>query len=151
MNSAAEIRVLPLQLQCSKKSLREIKLMEVRLEAGADWSCSIRWCWGGDEPLLALRSPCMGTRPHSCPTSRRCLWGAHFFPMAMAPEPHWEPSAGLGWEHGRSRRLWREGQTGGPGKGLPPTLVNIVWPCILFKALNRGWDLSSPDVGPGGG
>lgn len=71
--------------------------------------------------------------------------------MAMAPEPHWEPSAGLGWEHGRSRRLWREGQTGGLGKGLPPTLVNIVWPCILFKALNRGWDLSSPDVGPGGG
>lgn len=104
-----------------------------------------------DEPLLALRSPCMGAQPRSCPTSRRCFWGAPFFPMAMAPQPHWESSAGLGWEHGCSRRLCGEGQTGGPGPGLPPTLVNIAGPCILFKAVNRGWHLSSPDVGPGGG
>lgn len=81
-------------------------------------------------------------------------------PTAQAPVLPWHSVAGppapsgpagseFGWRcHGR--RPWGEGQTGEAGTGTMSPVVNSTGPCSLFKALNRGWYLSSAELEAGG-
>lgn len=72
-------------------------------------------------------------------------------PLPGPQHPACQPGAGsgVGWRcHGR--RPWCKGQTGEAGTGIRSPLVNSAGPCSLFKALNRGWYLSSPEFGAGG-
>lgn len=71
-------------------------------------------------------------------------------PLQGPQHPAGRPGAGseLGWPcHGR--RPWGEGQTGEAGTGTMSPLVNSAGPCSLFKALNRGWYLSSAELEAG--
>ena len=76
---------------------------------------------------------------------------AHHHPLPGPQHPACQPGAGrsVGWCcHGRRPR--RQGQTGEAGTGTASPLVNSAGPCSLFKALNRGWYLSSPEFGARG-
>jgi len=92
-----------------------------------------------------------------CPANRRCFRGAFLNPRSPSPglpgprHPACQPGAGsgAGWR-GHGRRPRSEGQTGEAGTGTASPLVNSAGPCSLFKALNGGWYLSSPEFGAGG-
>lgn len=75
-------------------------------------------------------------------------------PLAIrcrAQHPAGQLGAGkeFGWRC-RGRRPWGKGQTGEAGTGTMSPLVNNAGPCSLFKALNRGWYLSSAELEAGG-
>lgn len=60
-----------------------------------------------------------------------------------------------GWERGwlvlPQQKATGEGQTGEAGtETRSPPRVNSARSCSLFKALNRGWYLSSPEFGARG-
>lgn len=72
-------------------------------------------------------------------------------PLPGPQHPVYLPGTGskVGWCC-HSRRPLGEGQTGEAGTVTGSPLVNNDGPCSLFKALNRGWYLSSPEFGAWG-
>lgn len=97
-----------------------------------------------------LPAPLNGAVPHEEEMLSGCSAPTPRVPTAPPSPPH--PCRDPGTQRASPGRRPRcEGQTAEAGPGTASPLVNSAGPCSLFKALNRGWYLSSPEFGAGGG
>lgn len=71
-------------------------------------------------------------------------------PALPPPDPSAQREPDRAWLALPRQKAWGEGQTGEAGTGTMSSLVNSAGPCSLFKALNRGWYLSSAELGAWG-
>lgn len=106
------------------------------------------WSPAGSPPCChLLPAPLNGAVPHKQEMLSGCSAPTPW--VLTAPPPPFPDPGTQRASHGRRPRC--EGQTGEAGPGTASPLVNSAGPCSLFKALNRGWYLSSPEFGAGGG